>query len=234
MKAGWFITGTDTGVGKTRVAAALIHALARTGKRALGMKPVASGCDPVDGGLRSEDARQLMAAANVQADYADVNPYAFAPAVAPHLAAREAGTAIRLQTVCDHFARLAAAADYVVVEGVGGWQVPLGHTLTVAHMAKALDLPIILVVGMRLGCLNHALLTLESVRASGLPLAGWVANGIDSQFQLFNENVASLCERLPAPLLAVIPHQPPPVSPDVTASFFNLHAVLATVPAVSG
>ena len=163
-RGGYFITGTDTGVGKTQIAAALITLLAQRHKRVVGMKPVASGCSENGGALRNADAQLLIEASSVDVDYADVNPYAFAPAIAPHVAAEDAGTKIELESVLDHFERLQQQADYVVVEGVGGWMVPLGHIITTEHMAKALDLPVVLVIGMRLGCLNHGLLTARAIR----------------------------------------------------------------------
>jgi dethiobiotin synthetase len=220
MSGGWFIAGTDTGVGKTRIATMLLEALARADQRAVGMKPVASGCRETAAGLRSEDAERLLAASGVTADYAEVNPYAFAPACAPHLAARESGAEISLEKILECFRRLERNAPWVVVEGVGGWMVPLGARLTMADVARALRLPVILVVGMRLGCLNHALLTAAAIRREGLPLAGWVANLIDPAMTRVEENTAALAERIEAPPLAVIPYLPvqaergsPPVFP---------------------
>ncbi len=209
MSSGWFITGTDTGVGKTRVARLLLDSLARAGQRAVGMKPVASGCFATETGLRSEDAQALLAASGVAADYADVNPYALAPACAPHLAARESGVDIRLDVILDRFQRLQQQAPWVVVEGVGGWMVPLGARLTLADVAHALQLPVILVVGLRLGCLNHALLTVAAIRRQAVPLAGWVANQIDPGMTRAKENVDALNDRIDAPLLATFPYQSP-------------------------
>jgi dethiobiotin synthetase len=209
MSGGWFVTGTDTGVGKTRVAGLLLKAMARAGLRAVGMKPVASGCRATDAGLRSEDAEALLAASGVAADYADVNPYALAPACAPHLAARESGVEIRLDTILDHFHRLQQQVPWVVAEGVGGWMVPLGARLTLADVARALQLPVILVVGLRLGCLNHALLTVAAIQRQAVPLAGWVANQIDPVMARVQENVDTLKNRIEAPLLAAFPHQSP-------------------------
>jgi dethiobiotin synthetase len=210
MSSGWFITGTDTGVGKTRVAAMLLEALARARQPAVGMKPVASGCRETGVGLRSEDAERLLAASGVAADYADVNPYAFAPACAPHLAAREAGVEIRPEKILECFRRLARRAPWVVVEGVGGWMVPLGERLTLADVARVLRLPVVLVVGMRLGCLNHALLTAAAIRRDGVPLAGWIANQIDPAMTRLDENINALRERIGAPLLAAFPFRQHP------------------------
>ena len=205
MSAGYFVTGTDTGVGKTLVSAALLLLLARRLERVVGMKPVASGCVESGSGLRNDDARLLIASSSIEVDYADVNPYAFAPAIAPHLAAEEAGVRIELETVLNHFEHLRTEADCVVVEGVGGWMVPLGHILTTEHLAKALNLPVVLVVGLRLGCLNHALLTARAIEAAGLHLAGWVANAIDPDMERVNDNLRTLTKRLNAPFLGAVP-----------------------------
>ncbi|MDO8705825.1 MAG: dethiobiotin synthase [Sulfuricaulis sp.] len=202
MSGGWFITGTDTGVGKTRVACRLLAALARAGQTAVGMKPVASGCQASASGLRSDDAELLLAASGVTPDYADVNPYRFAPAIAPPLAALEAGVEINLEKILASFRRLQKISPWVVVEGVGGWTVPLDERLTMVDVARTLRLPVILVVGLRLGCLNHALLTAAAIRRADVPLAGWVANQIDPVMTHVSENIATLEKRIPAPLLA--------------------------------
>jgi dethiobiotin synthetase len=205
MSRGYFVAGTDTGVGKTQVAAALISLLGQRHKRVVGMKPVASGCIDTGDGLRNDDAQRLIEASSIDVDYEDVNPYAFAPAIAPHLAAEDVGIKIELQSVLDHFECLQQQADCVVVEGVGGWMVPLGHIITTEHMAKALGLPVVLVVGMRLGCLNHALLSARAIEASGLRLAGWVANTIDPEMERVNDNLHTLKKRLNVPFLGLIP-----------------------------
>ena len=201
MTGGWFIAGTDTGVGKTYVATSLLQTLANRGERAIGMKPVASGCKATDAGMRSEDAQQLLAASGITADYADVNPYAFAPACAPHVAAAECGVEIQLQKILESYRRLQEKSSWVVVEGVGGWMVPLGERLMMTDVARALRLPIVLVVGLRLGCLNHALLTVAAMRQAQIPLAGWVANLIDPAMLRVAENIAALESRIEAPLL---------------------------------
>jgi len=200
--AGWFVTGTDTGVGKTLVAEVLLCALRLRGVVAIGMKPVASGCRATSAGLRSDDAETLLAASGVTASYDDANPYAFEPAIAPHLGA--AGP-IQIGRIRAHYDRLRLRAPYIVVEGVGGWAVPIGPEQTMADVAVTLDLPVILVVGLRLGCLNHALLTAQAIRACGLALAGWVANPIDPGMRYPEENVTTLEQRLGAPLIARLP-----------------------------
>ena len=203
---GFFVTGTDTGVGKTLVACALLEAFAARGLKAIGMKPVASGAVPGAGGLVNEDVERLIAASGVAAPREDVNPYCFEPAVAPHIAARQAGVTISLERIERGFRGLAARAQVVVVEGVGGFQVPLGPGIDTAQLAARLALPVVLVVGMRLGCLNHALLTAQAVAGRGLKLAGWVANHVDPQMSAADENVRALEERLAAPLIARIAH----------------------------
>lgn len=204
---GWFITGTDTGVGKTHVSCALLAALTARSIPAVGMKPVASGCELRAAGLRSADAEALRAASPVYADYGDVNPYAFAVATAPHLAACAEGIAINLTHIRQCYARLAGLARCVVVEGVGGWLVPISTRQTMADLAVALDLPVILVVGVRLGAINHALLTARAIRASGLKLAGWVANRIDPD-PVLDGYVQALDSLLGVPRLASLPYDP--------------------------
>jgi dethiobiotin synthetase len=205
---GLFVAGTDTGVGKTRAAQALIAAAVHKGKRAIGMKPIASGCRLSRDGLRSDDAQALIGVSNVDGDYIDINPYAFAPAVSPHLAARDAGVVIDLGRVRQCYGRLATRSDWIIVEGAGGWLTPISDDRTMADVATALRLPIVLVVGMRLGCLNHALLTHAAIDAIGLPFAGWIANRIDPHMERFEENLATLIRRLPGPLLAEFHHAP--------------------------
>lgn len=204
MSKGFFVTGTDTGVGKTLITCALLYAFRARGKRVIGMKPVAAGAEKTAAGLRNEDVERLIAASSVAAPRAAINPYCFLPPVAPHLAARAAGVDIELETIRRAYFGLAALADIVIVEGAGGFCVPLGARADGADLAALLALPVVLVVGMRLGCLNHALLTAEAIRARGLDLAGWVANHIDGRMALADENVTVLAGRLPAPLLARI------------------------------
>jgi len=202
MASGYFITGTDTGIGKTLIACALLHGFARQGLRAVGMKPVAAGCDGVD----CEDVIRLREAGNIEAPVNLINPYALAPPVAPHVAAKQAGIEIDLARICDAFEHLQQLAEVVVVEGVGGFRVPLNARQDTADLAGMLGLPIILVCGMRLGCLNHALLSAEAISRRGLSLAGWVANRIEPDMPAFEENVQALEERLAAPLLGIVPY----------------------------
>ena len=198
---GLFVTGTDTGVGKTLLACALLHALAASGRSVIGMKPVAAGRE--DG--RFHDVTALMAASSVRAPERLVNPYAFEPAIAPHIAAVQAGVGIDMQAITSAYAQLSAMADMVVVEGAGGYMIPLNACETSADLAVALGLPVVLVVGMRLGCLNHALLTRRAIAASGLACAGWVANCIDPEMGVLAENIAALGQRLGSPLLGTVP-----------------------------
>jgi dethiobiotin synthetase len=200
MTRGFFVTGTDTGVGKTVAATALLRACAARGMRAVGMKPVAAGIDPRAG--VNADVAALAAAGNVEAPLADRNPYAFADAVAPHLAAPRAGVTIGLAPIAAAYGRLAARADVVVVEGAGGALVPLGAGTDMLDVPRVLGLPVLLVVGLRLGCLNHARLSALAIRARGLALAGWIACRIDPAMALAEENRDCLARDLPAPLIA--------------------------------
>jgi dethiobiotin synthetase len=202
---GYFITGTDTGVGKTIVTLGLMQWLQDRGHRVAGMKPVASGCAATPQGLRNADAQQLQQQAGIELAYAAVNPYAFAPPIAPHLAAAAAGCRIDLDRIHARLQQLAGQADRVCVEGVGGWLVPLNERDAVADLALRLGLEVILVVGIRLGCLNHALLTLRAIEASGLRLAGWVANCLPPPADSLEENISTLKSMIYAPLLGIVP-----------------------------
>lgn len=201
---GVFITGTDTGIGKTHASAALIHALRDQGLRVAGMKPIASGCE--DG--VAEDAQLLAAASGLELPARWVNPIRFDPPIAPHIAAAQAGRPIRLAPCLRAWQKLAERADVVVVEGVGGWYVPLGPRLMLAELPKRLQLPVILVVGLRLGCINHALLSTAAIRADGCRLIGWIGNQIDPEMAVRSENISALKQRLGAPLLGLLPWQP--------------------------
>lgn len=223
---GLFVTGTDTGIGKTRVAVALVHALRAAGLRVAAMKPVAAGAGP--DGLNS-DVVALVAAAGLAADLADVNPYAFAAPVAPHVAAQASGVRIDLDVVAAAFARLAADADVVVVEGAGGWRVPLNETEDMADLAQRLGLPVLLVVGLRLGCLNHALLTAESVAARGVPWAGWVGNRLDPGMAQPAASLEALRARLRGPCLGVQPFVAGAAPADGPAAWLDVSALLESV-----
>lgn len=205
-----FVTGTDTGVGKTLSSCTLLHALRARGLRAVGMKPLASGCEATPEGLRNEDALALLAASDPRPAYADVNPFALPEPLAPEIAAREAGVAVSLPPILAAHARLAAQADAVVVEGVGGWMAPLAGDLMQADLVHALDLPVVLVVGLRLGCLNHAYLSARAIQADGCRLAGWIGTGVDPEMLRIDENRALLAARLPAPCLGWLPWSPHP------------------------
>ncbi|MFL6565928.1 MAG: dethiobiotin synthase [Burkholderiales bacterium] len=205
MKAGFFVAGTDTGVGKTLFAAALVRRCGALGLRAAGMKPIAAGCDHG----RNDDVEALLAAGIGGVDRRLVCPYLFEPPIAPHIAAREAGIRIDLAVIEAAFKQLQAQAELVVVEGVGGFRVPLDERTDAGAIPKRLALPVILVVGLRLGCLSHALLTREAIEAEGLELAGWVANRIDPAMARAEENIEALRSRLRAPLIAEVPFGAP-------------------------
>ncbi len=219
MSRGIFVTGTDTGVGKTWVSAGIMAALQHQGLRVLGMKPVASGCAHTADGLRNEDALLLQQQGTAEIEYALINPYAFAPAIAPHLAAAQADTTIDLDVVERNYRQLAAHADVIVVEGAGGWLVPLNAQESMADLAKRLELDVILVVGLRLGCINHALLSAQAIRAHGCHLLGWIANTLDPQMPKLQTNIDAIATRIDAPLLGITPFQ----------TTFNVESLAATL-----
>lgn len=207
MSQTYFVTGTDTEVGKTAVSCALLEAANARGLATAAVKPVAAGCDAQG---RNDDALQLMASMSESLAYDQVNPVALAEAIAPHLAAEHEGRrlqASRLVGLCRGVT--SGGADLVLVEGAGGWRVPINPRETLADVARELGAPVILVVGMRLGCINHALLSAEAIARDGLRLAGWVANTVDPQMNCFEENLETLRQWLPAPLLGVVPHLTP-------------------------
>lgn len=206
---GVFITGTDTGIGKTTVSCALLQALRASGMDAIGMKPVASGCELTPAGWRNDDALRLIAASAPRGDaidYAMVNPYALPAPTAPELAASDVGVEIELSVLQSAFAGLSAASDFVLVEGVGGWAAPISATLDQTDLVRALELPVVMVVGLRLGCINHSRLSAQAIHADGLPLLGWIGNGVDPDFDRCAETVAILDRCIPAPRLGLLPH----------------------------
>jgi len=205
---GYFITGTDTGVGKSLCAAGLLEAFKQQGLSTIAMKPVASGCEETAEGLRNEDALLLMQYMTAEADYIEINPYAFIPPMAPHLAAAREGLTINSESLVEQARQLSGRAERIVIEGAGGWLAPLNETQSFADLAVKLEIPVILVVGVRLGCLNHALLTYENMQQRGVTIAGWIANtGLAETEDCLDiaENIASLVSRISAPLLGTLP-----------------------------
>lgn len=196
-----FITGTDTAVGKTLIGCALLDLLKSDGVSTVAFKPVAAGARPTPAGLRNDDAELLMAKATASVSYADVNPVTLAAAIAPHIAARQAGFVIDIEQLATACGLLRQHAQFVLVEGAGGWLVPLGPTRTMADLAARLEFPVLLVVGLRLGCLNHALLTVDNIEARGLEVAGWIANQVQPDMPAVEDNIATLRARIRAPLL---------------------------------
>ncbi|MFW5431649.1 MAG: dethiobiotin synthase [Methylophilaceae bacterium] len=196
MKKALFITGTDTDVGKTHVACQMIEQYIAEGLAVIGMKPVAAGCELVDGEWVNEDVQKLTAASNVEAPQELINPYCFNEYIAPHLAAEKAGVTIRIEKIEQAYNQLTTMADVVIVEGAGGFLVPLNSNDSLADLAEALAIPVVLVVGMKLGCINHSLLTVEAIKARGLTLHGWVANQIDPEMTLLEENVQTISDQL--------------------------------------
>ena len=222
MSPAYFITGTDTDVGKTTVAAGLLQAARAAGLSTAAGKPVASGCEATPEGLRNADALALMAQCTLALSYEEINPVAFEPAIAPHIAAREAGVALTVQALLKPMQRiLNQQADFTLIEGAGGWRVPLSGQDSLSDVARGLGLPVILVVGVRLGCISHALLTAEAIAQDGLQLAGWVANIIDPKTSRLEENLATLAERLPAPCLGRVPKLKSPTA-EAVAQYLQL------------
>jgi dethiobiotin synthetase len=196
MTTAFFVTGTDTEVGKTHVACLLLKQYAAQGLKVIGMKPIAAGCELVNGEWVNEDVQQLMAASNVDVPLALVNPYCFNEPIAPHLAVEKAGVTIEIDAIVKAFKQLQTMADIVIVEGAGGFLVPLNESDDMADLAAALDIPIVLVVGLKLGCINHSLLTVEAIKARGLTLHGWVANHIDPEMDMQQENIQTITNQL--------------------------------------
>jgi len=206
VDSGYFITGTDTDCGKTVVTLGLMQRFQSEGFSVAGMKPVASGSEWTSAGLRNGDAMQILKQSTIQAEYGWVNPYAFEPAIAPHLAAQKSGCEIDIRVIEERCFKLSQTADKVLVEGVGGWHVPLSDHSLLGDLAAALAMPVIMVVGMRLGCINHSLLTRDAIKASGCRLVGWVANTVDPTMREFEGNLQTLKQRLAEPLLGVVPN----------------------------
>ena len=205
MKQSYFIIGTDTNVGKTYIASLLIQQFVAAGYQTVGMKPIASGCEQdAHGALINEDVLKLNVASNVSAPLNLINPFHFSPAIAPHIAAELAGISMQIELIQQAYAQLTKLAEVVIVEGAGGFFVPINATQTLADVAVQLQIPIILVIGIKLGCINHALLTVDAIQARGLILAGWVANQIEPEMPMFEENLSSLTQRIAAPCLGVV------------------------------
>jgi dethiobiotin synthetase len=208
----FFVTGTDTDVGKTQITAGLLHLANTQGLSTIGLKPVAAGCEKTEQGLRNQDALLLQAISSVKLPYEQINPITLIEPVSPHIAAQKEKrllSADRLSGFCRSSFRM---ADFTLIEGAGGWRVPINPSETMADLVRVLQVPVILVVGMRLGCLNHALLTIEAIRQDGLPLVAWVANCVDANMRALDENIQTLQQRIPAPCLGVVPFidQPTP------------------------
>jgi dethiobiotin synthetase len=201
-KLGIFVTGTDTDVGKTYITKALIKHFCSQGFQTVGMKPIAAGAEIENGRLLNADVKAIVSASNVDAPIDQINPYVFAPAIAPHIAAQQVGIEIAIEPIMSAFKVLQQQADVIVVEGAGGFLVPINETLTMGDLAKALDVGVVLVVGVRLGCISHALLTVQSIEAKGLHLIGWVANRIEPNMPALEENIATLKAMIKAPCVA--------------------------------
>lgn len=222
MSHRFFITGTDTDCGKTLVASGFMHLCKQRGMTTAGMKPVASGgIAQADGVLRNSDALMIQSCCSTSTPYQLINPYCFKPPVAPHLAANMNGTSVDLPVIQAAYAALALQNECLIVEGVGGWRVPLNNELNVAGLCQALQLPVILVVGMKLGCINHALLTAQSILSDSVHLLGWVANCVDPEMQLLEQNIGTLQQLIPAPLLGVVPFLAD-ISPALVAESLSL------------
>jgi len=219
-KKAFFITGTDTDVGKTLIATGLLMAAKNQGMTTAALKPVAAGCEQTHEGLRNTDAVLLQSVITETLLYDQINPYALRAAIAPHIAAQQEKRSLSVDRLAGFCRGVLGAADFTVIEGAGGWRVPINPRETLADLAKNLQLPVIMVVGMRLGCINHALLTFETIVRDGVPIAGWVANCIDADMPVLQENIESLRARLPIPCLAVVPYLQVQ-SPEQVASYID-------------
>ena len=207
MRNIFFVTGTDTGVGKTSISAALLHSAASLGKSTLGLKPIAAGCELIDGQLRNDDALLLQSQSTIKIPYEQINPIALKEPLAPHIAAAQEGKRLTVNRVVGYVrGALTNKSDLAIIEGAGGWRVPLNQVETTANMVKELNLPVILVVGLRLGCINHAILTAESIVNDGLTIAGWIANSVIPEMDAQQENINTLRAIFRFPLLAEVPY----------------------------
>lgn len=225
-KRSFFVAGTDTDAGKTVVSTGLLEAANQRDLRTIGLKPIAAGCEETDDGLRNSDALALQEAASVAMAYEQVNPFSFKPPIAPHIAAMKENrvlSADRIAAMCK--GALMQPADFVIIEGAGGWRVPLSFRETMANIPKLLNVPVIMVVGMKLGCINHALLTAESISRDGLQLAGWIANRVDPEMDCYGENVETIANMLRAPLLGEVPYLDEPSAKNV-AQYIDLDLLL--------
>ena len=222
MGKAYFITGTDTDAGKTLITTGLLAAARKHELKAFGLKPVAAGCEQAEGGLRNDDALKLMAASSMELSYELVNPVTVEPAIAPHIALAKEGNRITIDRLAGHCrGALMRKYDLAFVEGAGGWRVPLNDREFLSQLPKALDVPVILVVGMKLGCLNHAMLTAEAIVRDGLKIVGWVANRIDPAMSCFEENLETLASLMPAPCLGVVPRLSGN-DPDAVAEYLDI------------
>ena len=220
----YFVAGTDTDCGKTFIASALLHRAKQTGST-LGVKPIASGCEVTEQGLRNSDALSLIAQSTHKLAYRQVNPFAFEPAIAPHIAAEQMGLLLTPSAIVEHLNQLPFnQVDFALVEGAGGWRLPLVEGKFLSDVVKQLSLPVILVVGVKLGSLNHALLTQEAMLADGVHIAGWVANMVDPNMSVPQENLASLKTMMTSPCLGVVPYLPS-MDAAKAASYLNLNAL---------
>jgi len=219
---GYFVTGTDTGCGKTEITLGVMQWLQSQPLNVVGMKPIASGCEVTPAGLRNDDAAQILKQCSDLLTYPEINCYSFQPAIAPHIAAEEVGVEIDFKVIKTAADRLSEQCDWLVIEGAGGWRVPLGQAGALSDLARVLGLPVILVVGLKLGCINHALLTAESIQTSGAQLAGWVGNHVDDSMSVAAQNIQTLRSEIMAPCLGIVPHMLQPTAKQV-AKELNLN-----------
>ena len=219
------MTATDTDAGKSWISAALLYQFNKIGIESVGMKPIASGSENTAEGLRNRDALLLLKYSATGYTYKDINHYTYAPAIAPHIAAEQIGVAISIETILKNFKKLQSHSELVVVEGVGGWMVPINRRQRIADLALALGLPVVVIVGLRLGSINHALLTIEAIKESGIPLMGWVGNCIDSEMEVQSENIQTLKDLVNIPCLGIVPHLDY-FDPNLIAKHLEIEAIL--------